>query len=81
MKPKKNLDIRAWIVGHGLTYKEVAKEIPISNAGFSGMLQRELAKKEKQEIIQAAKRALLKKERGISDEEGLLEDREKALLP
>lgn len=81
MKPKKNLDLRAWIVGHGLTYKEVAKEIPISNAGFSGMLQRELAKKEKQEIIQAAKRALLKKERGISDEEGLLEDREKALLP
>lgn len=81
MKPKKNLDLRVWIVGHGLTYKEVAKEIPISNAGFSGMLQRELAKKEKQEIIQAAKRALLKKERGISDEEGLLEDREKALLP
>ncbi len=81
MKPKKNLDLRAWIVGHGLTYKEVAKEIPISNAGFSGMLQRELAKKEKQEIIQAAKRALLKKERGISDEESILEDREKALLP
>lgn len=81
MKPKKNLDLRAWIVEHGLTYKEVAKEIPISNAGFSGMLQRELAKKEKQEIIQAAKRALLKKERGISDEEGVLEDREKALLP
>ena len=81
MKPKKNLDLRAWIVGHGLTYKEVAKEIPISNAGFSGMLQRELAKKEKQEIIQAAKRALLKKERGIRDEESILEDREKALLP
>lgn len=81
MKPKKNLDLRVWIVGHGLTYKEVAKEIPISNAGFSGMLQRELAKKEKQEIIQAAKRALLKKERGISDEESILEDREKALLP
>lgn len=79
--PRKNLDIRAWIVGHGLTYTEVAKEIPMSNAGFSGMLQRELAKKEKQEIIQAAKRALLKRERGISDEESLLEDREKTLLP
>lgn len=81
MKPRKNLDLRAWIVGHGLNYKDVAKEIPISNAGFSGMLQRELAKKEKQEIIQAAKRALLKRERGISDEESILEDREKALLP
>lgn len=81
MKAKKNLDIRAWIVGHGLTYSEVAKEIPLSNSGFSSMLQRELAKKEKQEIIQAAKRALLKRERGISDEEGVLADREKTLLP
>lgn len=45
------------------------------------MLQRELAKKEKQEIIQAAKRALLKKERGMEDEKGVLEDRKEALLP
>ncbi len=81
MKPRKNLDLRAWIVGHGLTYGEVAKEIPLSLAGFSGMLQRELAKKEKQEIIQAAKRALLKKERGIENEKGVLEDRKEALLP
>lgn len=81
MKPRKNLDLRAWIVGHGLTYGEVAKEIPLSLAGFSGMLQRELAKNEKQEIIQAAKRALLKKERGMEDEKGVLEDRKEALLP
>ena len=81
MKPRKNLDLRAWIVGHGLTYGEVAKEIPLSLSGFSGMLQRELAKKEKQEIIQAAKRALLTKERGMEDEKGVLEDRKEALLP
>lgn len=68
MKAKKNLDVRAWIVGHGLTYMEVAKEIPMSKSAFSLMLQSELAKSEKQMIIQAAKRAMLRKEREITDE-------------
>jgi hypothetical protein len=83
MKPRKNLDVRAWIVGHGLTYKEVAKEIPISNAGFSGMLQMELTQGMKDEIMQAAKRALLKKEKEVvfTNEEGVFEDRQEALLP
>ncbi len=81
MTARKNLDVRAWIVGHGLTYGEVAKQIPISPAGFSQMLQRELAKKEKQEILHAAKRALLVKEKGELFDEDLLEDREKTLLP
>lgn len=81
MKPRKNLDIRAWIVGHGLTYGEVAKEIPISNSGFSGMLQMELKDGMKDEILQAAKRALLKKERGMCDEESLLANRSQTLLP
>lgn len=65
---KKNLDLRVFILKSGLTYSDVAKEIPISRSGFSTMLQRELAKSEKEEIKHAAKRALLKKERGIEDE-------------
>ena len=81
MKERKNLDIRAWIVGHGLTYTEVAKQIPISNAGFSTMLQRELDKSEKKEIIQAAKRALLVKERGLENEEGVYPGCDQTLLP
>lgn len=81
MTKRNNLDVRAWIVGHGLTYTEVAKEIPISNSGFSGLLQKELTKGMKTEIIQAAKRALLKKERGMKDEEGSVENREQTLLP
>lgn len=81
MKERKNLDIRAWIVGHGLTYGEVAKQIPISNAGFSTMLQRELDKSEKREIIQAAKRALLIRERGLENEEGIYPSGTKTLLP
>ena len=81
MKERKNLDIRAWIVGHGLTYTEVAKQIPISNAGFSTMLQRELDKSEKKEIIQAAKRALLIRERGLENEEGLYPGCDQTLLP
>ena len=76
MKPRKNLDVRAWIIGHGLTYKEVAKEIPVSSSAFSAMLQMELTKGMKQEIIQAAKRATLKKERAdIFNEKDVLEDR------
>lgn len=81
MKERKNLDIRAWIVGHGLTYTEVAKQIPISNAGFSTMLQRELDKSEKKEIIQAAKRALLIRERGLENEEGIYPGCDQTLLP
>lgn len=81
MTPRRNLDIRAWIVGHGLTYKEVAKQIPLSNAGFSLLLQRELTKGMKKEIIQAAKRALLIKERGLENEEGVYPGCDKTLLP
>lgn len=81
MKPRKNLELRAFIIGNGLTYTEVAKEIPISNAGFSAMLQMELNEGMKDEIMQAAKRALLKKERGMCDEESLLENRTQTLLP
>lgn len=81
MNARKNLEIRAFIVGSGLTYKEVAEEIPISNAGFSAMLQKELSKGMKEEIIAAAKRALFKKEKGICDEEGLLANRSQTLLP
>ena len=81
LKERKNLDLRAWIVGHGLTYGEVAKQIPISNAGFSTMLQRELDKSEKKEIIIAAKRALLIKERGLENEEGVYPCGNEALLP
>ena len=81
MKPRKNLELRAFIIGSGLTYGEVAKEIPISNAGFSAMLQMELNDGMKDEIMQAAKRALLKKERGMRDEESVLANRSQTLLP
>ena len=81
MKPRKNLELRAFIIGNGLTYTEVAKEIPISNAGFSAMLQMELNQGMKDEIMQAAKRALLKKERGMCDEETVLANRSQTLLP
>ena len=63
MKQRNNLDVRGWIIGHGLTYGEVAKEIPISQSGFSSLLQSELSKGMKREIINAAKKALLRKER------------------
>ena len=72
MKERKNLDLRVFIVKNGLTYGEVAKEIPVSRSGFSVMLQRDLAKAEKDEIRQAAKRALLKKEQGIGEDEALI---------
>ena len=81
MKPRKNLELRAFIIGNGLTYGEVAKEIPISNAGFSAMLQMELNDGMKDEIMQAAKRALLKKERGMCDEESVFKNRSQTLLP
>lgn len=81
MKARKNLDIRAFIVGNGLTYKEVAEQIPISNAGFSAMLQKELSKGMKEEIVAAAKRAMFKKEKGVCDEEGVLANRSQTLLP
>lgn len=81
MKPRRNLELRAFIIGNGLTYKEVAEQIPISNAGFSAMLQMELNEGMKEEIMQAAKRALLQKERGMCDEESLLENRSQTLLP
>ena len=64
MKQKNNIEVRGWIIGHGLTYKEVAREIPISQAGFSAMLQKELSKGMKREIINAAKKAMLRKEQG-----------------
>ena len=76
MTPRKNLDVRAWIVGHGLTYGEVAKQIPISGSAFSVLLQSELTKGMKKEIIIAAKKALLVKERGLEDEE-----KDNTLLP
>lgn len=68
-KPKKNLDLRVFILKNGLTYTEVAREIPVSLPCFSMMLQRELAKSEKEEIRQAAKRALLKKESEVFNED------------
>ncbi len=81
MKPRKNLELRAWIVGHGLTYGDVAKEIPMSNSSFSGMLQMELTDEVKQAVLKAAERALSKKEGVEVNEEGVLENREEALLP
>ena len=81
MKPRKNLELRAFIIGNGLTYTEVAREIPISNAGFSAMLQMELNEGMKDEIIAAAKRAMFKKEKGLCDEESVLENRSHTLLP
>ena len=45
------------------------------------MLQSELDKSEKKELIQAAKRALLIKERGLENEEGVYPGADKTLLP
>ena len=81
MKPRKNLDVRAWIVGHGLTYGEVAKELSMSNVTFSGMLQMELTDDVKRAILQAAERVFERNSKGNEDEEDLLTDRDKALLP
>ena len=52
-KPKRNLGLRSYIVGQGVTYGEVAEQMYMSKSSFSQMLQKELTEEQKVEIKHA----------------------------
>lgn len=58
-EPRKNLPIRNYILGQGVTYQEVAKKIHMSNSAFSMMLQRDLSDEQVIEIKQATDEIVL----------------------
>lgn len=53
IKPRKNLPLRNYILGQGITYQEVARKMYMSNASFSAMLQRNLTESQVAEIKHA----------------------------
>ena len=52
-RPKRNLGLRSYIVGQGVTYGEVAKQMYMSKSSFSQMLQKDLTEEQKAEIKNA----------------------------
>lgn len=52
-KPKRNLELRSFIVGQGVTYGEVAKQMYMSKSAFSQMLQKDLTEEQTAEIRNA----------------------------
>ena len=57
--PKKNLEIRCYIVGQGVTYGAVAKELYMSKSAFSQMLNRELTEDQIIEIRNATNKIVI----------------------
>ena len=64
--PPQNLEVRALIVGNGISYGELAKAIPVSQQTLSGWLRYELRGWQKDEILRAIDR--IKAERGRNEE-------------
>jgi predicted XRE-type DNA-binding protein len=67
-RERKNLELRAWIMSNGVSYKEIAKRIYMSQSGLSQWFQNDMQKWQIDEVVQAVKEIVL--ERGMRDEEG-----------
>lgn len=59
IEPRKNLSLRNYILGQGVTYQEVAKKMYMSNSSFSTLLQRELSEAQVLEIKHATDEVVL----------------------
>lgn len=64
--PPQNLEIRALIVGSGISYKELAKAIPVTPQTLSNWLRYELRNWQRVEILRAIER--IRAERGRNEE-------------
>ena len=66
-RERKNLELRAWIMSNGVSYKEIANRIYMSQSGLSQWFQNDMQKWQIDEVVQAVKEIVL--ERGMRDEE------------
>lgn len=66
-RERKNLELRAWVMAQGITYKDIAKKIYISQSTLSQWFQSDMQPWQREEVIQAVKEIVI--ERGNRDEE------------
>ena len=64
MKKRCNIEIRSLILMNGLSFKDVYTEMGILQASFSRLMREELSQRKKEEVMEAIKRCVSKKQEG-----------------
>ena len=69
VRPRKNLELRAYLMENDITMTEIANAIYVSNSTLSTWFATPLSEETKDEIMSAAKRILAKRDLGVNDYE------------
>lgn len=64
MKKRCNIEIRSLILMNGLSFKDVYTEMGILQASFSRLMREELSQRKREEVMEAIKRCVSKKQEG-----------------
>ncbi len=64
MKKRCNIEIRSLILMNGLSFKDVYTEMGILQASFSRLMREELSPRKKEEVMEAIKRCVSKRQEG-----------------